>query len=116
MSNRWKLKYAEHLRSSYWSQLKQKVLKRRGHKCEQCQSSDKPLDLHHQHYRTFGRERQKDVLLLCRECHHREDVERKKRGDAQRAWCRLCGEFGGYVTDAEYQLLEDMGWISQPSR
>ena len=25
MSNRWKLKYAEHLRSSYWSQLKQNV-------------------------------------------------------------------------------------------
>lgn len=115
MRKPWKQRYAEHLRSDYWRQLKQKVAKRRGHKCERCKSSDKPLDLHHEHYKNFGKERQKDVLLLCRECHHEKDAERKRRGDAAKAWCRLCGEFGGDVTDSDFRLLEEIGWIRPSS-
>jgi hypothetical protein len=104
------------LRSDYWRQLKQKVAKRRGNKCEQCKSSALHLDLHHKHYETFGRERQKDVLLLCRQCHQEKDVERKRHGDALRAWYRLCGEFGGVVNDADYRMLEEIGWIRPASR
>lgn len=113
MRKPWKQRYAEHLRSAYWANLKQKVIKRRGSKCERCQAADLPLDLHHEHYKTFGRERQKDVVLLCRACHIVKDIERKKRGDADRAWYRLCGEFGGHVSDADFQLLEEMRRIKR---
>lgn len=111
MRKPWKQRYAEHLRSSYWADLKQKVVKRRGRKCERCHAAGLPLDLHHEHYRTFGRERQKDVVLLCRGCHRAKDFERKRRGDAARAWYRLCGEFGGNVSDSDFDVLEEMGRI-----
>jgi hypothetical protein len=107
----WKQRYLEHIKSARWADLKQKVIKRRGHQCERCANTQCALDLHHEHYRTFGRERQKDVRLLCRPCHRIEDSLRKKRGDADRAWIRLCGEYGGNVSDADMQLLEDMGYI-----
>jgi len=112
MRKPWKQRYMEHLRSDRWAELKQKVINRRGRKCERCNAGEKPLDLHHKHYKTFGNERQKDVVLLCRECHRAEDVERKRRGEAAKAWYRLCGCFGGYVDDADLRLLEQTGYIS----
>ena len=80
----WAERYAKHLKSQYWAELKRKVVKRRGKVCERCKNADCSLDLHHMHYRTFGKERQKDVQLLCRECHKIEDMCRKQRGDANR--------------------------------
>ncbi len=111
MRKTWKQRYTAHINGPYWAELKRKVIKRRGCKCERCERSDCGLDLHHKHYRTFGRERQKDVTLLCRPCHRIEDAERKKRGDAERAWVRLCGEFGGNVTVADLDLLQEMGYF-----
>jgi hypothetical protein len=101
----------EHIKSAYWSDLKQKVIKRRGHRCERCADTECALDLHHEHYRTLTRERQKDVRLLCRPCHRIEDSLRKKRGDAARAWIRLCGGYGGDVSLQDVQLLEEMGYL-----
>jgi hypothetical protein len=104
----WDERYAAHIRSPYWAELKRKVIARRGHKCEPCGKEDVPLDLHHLHYKTFGRERQKDVRLCCRECHQTEDAERKIRGDARRIWARLrideAWEDGDF-TDAEVSAL-----------
>jgi hypothetical protein len=114
MRKSWSERYAAHLRSPYWANLKTKVMRRRGAKCEMCCASEKPLDLHHHHYRTFGRERQKDVAVLCRECHRLADAERRMRGAAQRAWIRVVdGCFGG-PTDADVDLLEKIGWMKKP--
>ena len=108
----WAERYAAHLRSPYWAALKQKVIARRGKKCEKCGCEDRPIDMHHKHYRTFGRERQKDVLLVCRDCHRTEDVERKKQGDARRLMARINrGEPGATefdlneISDAELWVL-----------
>ena len=80
----WRDRYAKHMKSKYWAELKSKVIKRRGKMCERCRNVSCSLDLHHLHYRTFGKERQKDVQLLCRDCHRIEDKSRKQRGDARR--------------------------------
>jgi hypothetical protein len=116
MRKPWKQRYTAHINGPYWAELKRKVIKRRGHKCERCDQSECCLDLHHKHYKTFGKERQKDVMLLCRPCHRIEDADRKRLGDAARAWYRLCGEFGGDVSANEIKLLEDVGYISSTGR
>ena len=100
-------RYAEHLRSTYWSELKRKVVKRRGHKCERCNVAELQLDLHHEHYKTFGLERQKDVRLLCRKCHAVEDTKRAARGRISRAMYRV--DFGTEC-DKDVELLSATAW------
>jgi 5-methylcytosine-specific restriction endonuclease McrA len=56
---------------NFWQELKQKTLELQGNQCATCPASaeDYPLDLHHRHYDNFGKEEQKDVVILCRLCH-----------------------------------------------
>ena len=83
----WKQKYAKHLASTYWKRLKEKVIARRGDCCERCAKPGN-TDMHHKHYKTFPRERQMDVELLCRECHKIADQERALRGQISSAMSR----------------------------
>ena len=85
----WKQRYVRHINSPYWKELKKKVIARRGERCEMCLKSGQQLDLHHKHYKTFGRERQKDVQLLCRPCHKIADQERALRGRISSALSRF---------------------------
>lgn len=103
----WKTRYAEHLSSPYWKALKARVIARRGNKCEECGSCHKSLDLHHEHYRSFPRERQKDVRLLCRDCHKCADSIRARRGRYERLWCVLSGDIPGDLTEADYQFMDE---------
>lgn len=45
-----------------------------GH-CKHCGRAA-PLELHHRHYETVGREEPEGLVALCRECHHAEHVDR----------------------------------------
>jgi len=111
----WPERYAKHLKSQYWAELKRKVAKRRGKACERCKNADCPLDLHHMHYQTFGKERQKDVQLLCRECHAIEDKSRKQRGDARRIKALLDRNdqwWSGAFTDAQVCTMIRGGVLS----
>ena len=113
----WADRYAAHIKSAYWAELKRKVIKRRGKKCERCCKEGGPLDLHHLHYRTFGRERQKDVQLLCRPCHEVEDKSRKERGDARRVRALLDQNdqwWSGDFTDAQVNVMVRGGVLSLP--
>lgn len=107
MRRSWKQRYAEHISSPYWRELKQKVIRRRGHVCERCRRADCALDLHHIHYRTFPRERQKDVMLLCRECHMEEDRSRALRGRISSAEHRVAT---GMESQADIALLSATAW------
>jgi len=88
----WGERYDAYISGPKWAALKARVLARRGPKCERCGASGVPLDLHHLHYQTFGRERHKDVQLVCRPCHEIEDKERRKRGTARRVMSTLMRE------------------------
>jgi len=63
-----KAKYDRHIHSPKWKRFKASILATRGKRCEDC-FTDGPVDLHHLHYRNFGKELAADVLLLCRSCH-----------------------------------------------
>jgi hypothetical protein len=69
--------YYAHLESAEWLALRDFCIETRGYRCEKCKRSPRILDLHHLHYKTFGREQPIDVQLLCRTCHTK--VERAKR-------------------------------------
>lgn len=103
----WRQRYAEHIQSPYWRELKAKVIRRRGHKCERCFCESCPLDLHHKHYMTFGKERQKDVELLCRECHREADKERALRGMVRSAMSRL---ERGRESKRDLEILSSTVW------
>lgn len=55
----------------HWRELRSRVLKETGGKCERCGKSYRKIHmhLHHKHYRTIGNEAREDVELLCVYCH-----------------------------------------------
>jgi hypothetical protein len=60
--------------SEPWRQRRRLKLAEAGHRCEQCGAADR-LQVHHLTYRRKGRERRRDLLVLCCACHGR--VHRK---------------------------------------
>ena len=61
----------DHPNPIYWSKLRKRVLKKQNFECATCPATaeDYALDLHHRHYDNFGKEKLKDVVILCRMCH-----------------------------------------------
>lgn len=78
-----KIPYQEQLKDRRWLAFREKVLKMKGNKCEQCGSID-GLQVHHKRY-IYGKYaweyKTKDVMVLCAECHKRKhslEIERKE--------------------------------------
>lgn len=61
-------RYRERFEKPDWRALRQRVIARGGGRCEACGARG-ALDVHHLHYRTFGREGLDDLMALCIECH-----------------------------------------------
>lgn len=79
-------RYKRVLSSDRWRRLKSRLMEKRGSRCESCGAVGVPLDLHHKHYETLGRERHCDVSLLCRGgCHPRHDRMRRQQKAIERA-------------------------------
>ena len=69
----------------------------RGGGCELCHAPGRigvPLELHHLHYRSFGREVPTDVMRLCRQCHDKRHA------------------ISGYPRDTRWQ--DSIRWGAQP--
>lgn len=60
--------HSAHIRSEKWKAIRERLFKKRGRKCEQCGSPDQ-IEVHHKHYNNLGRERLRDLEILCRPCH-----------------------------------------------
>lgn len=67
--------YHEYLRSNKWKAKRKRKQRQCGYRCEIC-GSDGPLDIHHKHYRTVGRESLSDLMCLCRHCHEDQHCKR----------------------------------------
>ena len=68
-------KYWDYLKSDHWQNFRRKILKHRN-RCKRCGSKEN-LQVHHRYYKNgkgsiLGRERSRDVEVLCRACHERE--------------------------------------------
>lgn len=85
------IRYIRALRSEQWKSLKERVIRERGERCEQCGVSAVPdkslaklldmpcyLHLHHCRYDRVGHELSTDVILLCPQCHSKEHAARRR--------------------------------------
>ena|SRR6266566_2089291 len=61
-------KYHAYLRSPEWQALRYAVLQRSGGWCERCRGR-RAVDVHHRTYARKYRERLRDLVHLCRDCH-----------------------------------------------
>ncbi|MDO8628045.1 MAG: HNH endonuclease, partial [Candidatus Diapherotrites archaeon] len=68
--------YKEYLKRPHWQKTRLKKLESVGWQCESCGDTETELHVHHLTYKTKGRERLKDLKVLCRHCH--TDAEANK--------------------------------------
>ncbi len=72
-----KIIYADYILSEAWNAKRREFYKRAGHKCTECQSTEKKLTCHHRHYNTLGDEAYEDIEVLCWECHKKRHPEKR---------------------------------------
>ena len=60
-----------YLQSHEWQDKRKVVLSRAQYKCECCNISNVPLEVHHITYINFGCDPLDDLTAVCRECHQR---------------------------------------------
>jgi hypothetical protein len=65
------LKYAQYIKSRVWKERSRRAKSETGGRCAKC-GREAPLDAHHKTYARLGREKNGDLLVLCRRCHGRE--------------------------------------------
>lgn len=71
------LPYDEYLLTRWWIERRHRRIARARYRCEHCGSSGL-LVVHHKHYQCLGKERDEDLVVLCRPCHeyqHSNDME-----------------------------------------
>lgn len=85
-------KYQTYLDSDHWRSTRNFTMDRvRSHakqpvyQCEKCKEffRNDAIHVHHKHYRTVGRERQEDLLVLCKWCHAETHGKQTERGLAE---------------------------------
>ncbi len=74
-----KEEYAEKLKDPRWQRKRREILRRDGHQCRWCGSTDWPLEIHHLQY-VFGRDpwdyEDDNFRTLCGWCHKKEKLRR----------------------------------------
>ena len=63
--------YREYLQTPEWKARRASHLRSAGYRCQVCNAADTVLDLHHRTYERRGDERRSDLVVLCRDCHHK---------------------------------------------
>ena len=73
-----KMPYKQFLKTSYWKNVRQLVLKRDGFSCVICKY-DKYLQIHHNSYKNHGDEANHiyDLMTLCKNCHKEHHFAQK---------------------------------------
>jgi len=67
-----KTDYKMYIKSDAWRKKAQQCRTYAGFRCQLCNSGpskNNPLEAHHRTYERLGKERAKDLICLCRECH-----------------------------------------------
>lgn len=62
--------YHEYLQTPEWQQRRKARLKAARYRCQVCNASDRPLNVHHRTYERRGAELASDLIVLCEPCHH----------------------------------------------
>ena len=88
--------YLDFMKSEDWKKTKNDLIAQIGLTCENCGKTfpRRELDLHHLDYdKEFGTENEKDLMLLCKECHHEkeQDLEFFEPTPKPGMQCQNCG-------------------------
>lgn len=68
--------YQEYLKTDHWRKYRLSVLDLWNNECGVCTKVAK--DVHHRHYENLGKEKLRDCIPLCRECHTKHHVTLKE--------------------------------------
>lgn len=60
--------YRDYLHTAHWQRKRAAAIQRAGNRCQFCNTAGR-LEVHHRTYERLGRERDGDLVVLCRECH-----------------------------------------------
>jgi hypothetical protein len=61
--------YSDYLQSPHWKRTRVRVMERAKRRCHACDARAEVI--HHVTYRHLGKERERDLIAVCRECHER---------------------------------------------
>ena len=64
----WVENYADYLKSPHWKAKRKEALEYHGRKCHDC-GATQGLEVHHLTYKGLGREKMRDLQVLCGDCH-----------------------------------------------
>jgi 5-methylcytosine-specific restriction endonuclease McrA len=77
--------YQDYLASPEWAAQREKAFKHHGRRCQMC-GVTRRLEVHHIRYlpqRFWGKEKMKDLMILCRDCHQSvSDYIKAHKGEA----------------------------------
>lgn len=63
------MNYQAYLKTKHWNDTRKKALKRAKCTCQLCGTKDSVLNVHHKTYENKGKEKAKDLIVLCSNCH-----------------------------------------------
>ena len=66
--------YRQYLETDHWQEVRKGAHRRAGYRCQMCGESHITLDVHHNTYDNRGEERNRDVIVLCRDCHSKHHI------------------------------------------
>ncbi len=61
--------YREYLQTPEWQERRKRAMKRAGYHCQVCNAYGKRLNTHHKTYERRGNEYDRDLIVLCEDCH-----------------------------------------------
>lgn len=64
----WEGNYSDYLLTNHWKETRKTAIKHHGNKCHDC-GADRNLEVHHLTYKRLGREKMRDLQVLCYNCH-----------------------------------------------
>lgn len=67
-----RMKYKDYLQSPEWREMRRTIVRLAQYRCERCNASDVPLQVHHKTYVNRGYEEIEDLEAICRDCHRKE--------------------------------------------
>tara|TARA_A100001515_G_scaffold131933_1_gene120014 strand:- start:176 stop:796 length:621 start_codon:yes stop_codon:yes gene_type:complete len=63
--------YDKYLQGKHWKNTRKSALERADFQCQLCSCKDSVLEVHHNNYDNIGKEKPKDLIVLCRPCHRK---------------------------------------------
>lgn len=106
--------YRSVVASRRWRDLRARLMRERGLKCERCQKTWgiprlAALQLHHRTYERLGAEWDTDVQLLCGFCHEEADAERAIESRQRAASALYHARLDGWATKRYGENWSDSG-------